>query len=90
METPPIGERVQFWEEQDRINKELIPRVLKINELLTNHIDGHESAIAQIARLESQLAVQNKENTRMRSLAIGIATFSLLVAIASIIFGMAS
>ena len=25
----PIGERVRFWEEQDRINQELIPRVIR-------------------------------------------------------------
>lgn len=29
MEAPAIAEKVKFWEEQDRINKALIPRVVK-------------------------------------------------------------
>ena len=38
-----IGERVKFWEEQDKINQELIPRVIRQNELLTAHIADHEN-----------------------------------------------
>ena len=38
-----IGERVRFWEEQDRINQELIPRVIRQSELLTGHIADHEN-----------------------------------------------
>ena len=41
--TVPISERVKFWEEQDKINKELIPRVIRQHELLTRHIGEHES-----------------------------------------------
>ncbi|OHB74249.1 MAG: hypothetical protein A2Z34_00665 [Planctomycetes bacterium RBG_16_59_8] len=33
-EIPKIAERVKFWEEQDRINNALIPRVLKNHDLL--------------------------------------------------------
>lgn len=36
-----IAERVRFWEEQDKINQELIPRVIRQNELLTEHIAEH-------------------------------------------------
>lgn len=39
----PISERVRFWEEQDKINKELIPRVVRQHELITRHIAEHES-----------------------------------------------
>ena len=28
MEAPKIAERIKFWQEQDRINQALIPRVL--------------------------------------------------------------
>ena len=42
-ETPSIAERVRFWEEQDKINQELIPRVIRQNELLTKHIAEHDS-----------------------------------------------
>ena len=38
-----IAEKVRFWEEQDKINQELIPRVLRQNELLTQHIADHEN-----------------------------------------------
>ena len=42
-EKPPhIAERVKFWEEQDRINQQLIPRVIRQHELLTRHISDHE------------------------------------------------
>jgi hypothetical protein len=44
-----IAEKVRFWEEQDRINGVLIPRVLRMNETLTK-ITEQLSAISQ--RLE--------------------------------------
>ena len=46
MTTPdstPIADRVRFWEEQDKINQELIPRVIRQHELLTSHIADHEN-----------------------------------------------
>ncbi len=42
-ERPSIVEKVRFWEEQDRINQELIPRVIRQNELLTQHIAEHDN-----------------------------------------------
>ena len=39
---PGIAERVRFWEEQDRINQVLIPKVLRQHELLTKHIEEHD------------------------------------------------
>lgn len=53
-EKPSIADKVRFWEEQDRINKELIPRVLKIHELVRDHIAGHEDASTQIAAAEAR------------------------------------
>ena len=38
-----IADRVRFWEEQDKINQELIPRVIRQNELLVKHIAEHDS-----------------------------------------------
>ena len=46
MTTPdstPIANRVRFWEEQDKINQELIPRVIRQHELLSAHIADHEN-----------------------------------------------
>ena len=42
-DAPRIAERVKFWEEQDRINQELIPRVIRQHELFTGHIADHEN-----------------------------------------------
>ena len=42
MDEPKIGERVKFWQEQDRINRELIPRVIKNHELLAKHVESHK------------------------------------------------
>ena len=54
-QTPSIADKVRFWEEQDRINKELIPRVLKSHELLTDHIAGHQQASVQIGAVEARV-----------------------------------
>ncbi len=60
MDEPKIAERVKFWQEQDRINHELIPRVIKNHELLAKHIESHEEgdslARAQIGALEARVA----------------------------------
>ena len=64
METPKIADKVKFWEEQDRINKELIPRVLKQHELLTAHVEHHThadpEARVQIEMLKQETAAQMK------------------------------
>ena len=60
MNEPKIAERVKFWQEQDRINRELIPRVIKSHEVLTRHVESHEDgdslARTQIEALEAQVA----------------------------------
>lgn len=38
----PIAERVQFWQEQDRLNQALIPRVIAQGKLLSQHIVEHD------------------------------------------------
>ena len=51
-DSPPssIADRVRFWEEQDKINQVLIPRVIKQAELLTAHIGEHESLPEMVSR----------------------------------------
>ena len=60
MDEPKIAERVKFWQEQDRMNRELIPRVIRNHELLAKHIESHEDgdplARAQIVTLEARAA----------------------------------
>ena len=66
MTTPQksIAEQVKFWEEQDKINQVLVPRVLRHHELLSEHIREHENLptfVAEAANTASQ-TVQNRFN----------------------------
>lgn len=54
-ERPGIADKVRFWEEQDRINRELIPRVLKQNELLSAHVASHEEVRVQTTTLNARM-----------------------------------
>ena len=66
MDELKIAERVKFWQEQDRINRELIPRVIKSHELLTKHIESHENgdslARSQIEALQARLVPLEKQS----------------------------
>ena len=61
----PISERVRFWEEQDVINQELIPRVLRQHELLTEHIGEHENLPAVVANAVQQAIAGAREEQRL-------------------------
>ena len=62
IETPGIAERVRFWEEQDRINQSLIPRVIRQSELLTKHIAEHDDLPQLVGRVVADaLAEQAKQ-----------------------------
>ena len=88
---PPIAERVRFWREQDRINRELIPRVIKSHEQLTKHIELHEDgdpvSRGQISELEARLeAVERKGDSGdlarwLPYAATGLAVVALALAI---------
>ena len=53
-----IAEKVKFWEEQDRINKSLIPRVVKMNEIITEL----SSTVANYSKLFSKQEIRIKQN----------------------------
>ena len=55
-DTPKIAEKVRFWEEQDRINQELIPRVIKQHELFTAHVRGHEDVQVRMAAMDARIS----------------------------------
>lgn len=84
-ETPKIAEKVKFWEEQDRINTELIPRVVKIHELVTDHIAGHQDASVQIGAAEARL-IERVNKARMQAMVV--AGVSLVVAVVAIILSL--
>ena len=49
-----VADKVRFWEEQDKINQELIPRVIRQHELLTQHIAEHANLPAVVAQAVAQ------------------------------------
>ena len=70
-QSPDIAEKVRFWEEQDRINQTLIPRVIRQHELLTKHIEEHDNLPELFGRqLADALAEQSRrfEKERRESL----------------------
>lgn len=50
-----IAEKVKFWEEQDRINQALIPRVLRMHDLMTRLAKQVEGTRERITVFESRL-----------------------------------
>ena len=62
---PGIAERVRFWEEQDRINEVLIPKVIRQHELLTNYIQEHEDLHERFRR--EIAAAQEKQARYLRA-----------------------
>ena len=68
-ENPSIAERVRFWEEQDKINQELIPRVIRQNELLTKHIAEHDSLPELAGTAMSQALAGVREEQRQQYVA---------------------
>ena len=81
-ERPNIGEKVRFWEEQDRINQELIPRVLKQHELLSAHVENHDDATTQIAALEARMTATINGVKRNALMVSGL---SLVIAVVAVI-----
>ena len=80
-EVPKIGEKVRFWEEQDRINKELIPRVIKLRELFTQHVEGHQDVTSAIANVEARLAKRQKRILALASAALVVGVVSLVLSL---------
>ena len=61
-----IGERVKLWEEQDKINQELIPRVIRQSELLTKHIGEHDNLPEVAGNAISQALAGAREEQRQQ------------------------
>ena len=60
--TIPIADKVRFWEEQDRINGVLIPRVIRQGELLAKHIAEHDDLPRLFSStIEESLARQSSQ-----------------------------
>ncbi|MEX0775003.1 MAG: hypothetical protein WD042_04730 [Phycisphaeraceae bacterium] len=52
---PDIAEKVRFWEEQDKINQAIIPRVIEIHEALRDLHTRTADISSQIAAAEARV-----------------------------------
>ena len=82
---PKIADKVMFWQEQDRINQELIPRVLKQHELIASHIQNLDETNNHLALLEARMT-SSIDNVRRKaffvcSLSSGVAIVAVIVAL---------
>jgi hypothetical protein len=50
-----IADKVRFWEEQDKINQALIPRVLEIHDVVRDLHDRTANISVQIAAAEARV-----------------------------------
>ena len=60
-----IAEKVKFWEEQDQINKELIPRVIKNHEMITALTEQSERQLHQAASMQDEIEHHQRDMERM-------------------------
>lgn len=72
-----IGERVQFWQEQDKINQALIPRVVHQKERLDQHIKSHED-------LDQYRKTQNR-SSHVAWAAMGLSVIALAISIIALV-----
>lgn len=66
-ERPSIGEKVRFWEEQDKINQALIPRVMEMHEVVTDLHKRTSNISGQIAAAEARVLQKVQEEIKSQS-----------------------
>lgn len=59
---PPIAEKVKFWEEQDKINQAVIPRVIEMNDSIKNLTTQLGEVDKKISFSESRIQKNIKED----------------------------
>lgn len=74
--TPSIGEKVKFWEEQDKINNALIPRFLADHKLIVSVSQEVASLSASLSNLTA--GVQSaKQSVTTQSESLSKATYAI-------------
>lgn len=59
---PPIAEKVKFWEEQDKINQAVIPRLIEMNDSIKNLTTQLGEVDKKISFSESRIQKNIKED----------------------------
>lgn len=54
---PPIAEKIKFWEEQDKINQAVIPRLIEMNDSIKN-------LAAQLGEVDKKIAVSESRTKK--------------------------
>lgn len=65
-ERPNIAEKVRFWEEQDKINQALIPRVKELHEIVTDLHKRTSNISSQIAEAEARVLQKVQEQNEQQ------------------------
>lgn len=85
---PPIAEKIKFWEEQDKINQAVIPRIIEMNESLKSLTNQLGEVDKKIINSESRILskvkddiLNTKSNNKLIFIAIGISLIALIVSI---------
>ncbi len=82
---PPIAEKIKFWEEQDKINQAVIPRIIEMNESIKNLAKQLGEIDSKIALSESRIQKRlKKEITHPKSDRVLI-TLAMLISIISLL-----
>lgn len=61
---PSIAEKVRFWEEQDKINEALIPRVIEMHDMVIDLQKRTDNISGQIAAAEARVIQDMKEQVQ--------------------------
>ncbi|MDP8209295.1 MAG: hypothetical protein RAO94_07310 [Candidatus Stygibacter australis] len=73
-----IGEKVKFWEQQDKINNELIPRVLKNHEMISK-LTTQFSNLSSSEISRKKIILRNLTKNYLSYIAIIISIVSLIL-----------
>jgi len=81
--TPNIAEKVKFWEEQDKINQALIPRIIEMNERLKELVERTTNIDERIAASESRVIQRYRPLRVSVYIAISLSALAILLSILS-------
>ena len=83
---PSIAEKVRFWEEQDKINQALIPRVIEMHEVVVDMNKRTSEVSGQIAAAEARVLERVKSQLQATDDAVAASGGSVqLVAYAALV-----
>jgi len=74
-----IGEKVKFWEQQDKINKELIPRVLKNHDMISKLTTNFSNLSSDEINTQKKTVLRDLTKNYLSYIAIIISVTSLIL-----------